>query len=70
MVRSRKNDFVETFIESSKELRFITAVLEDFSSFFYVFCYILPTKLQTEKQGRQITFKREGNETFRKDVAL
>ena len=70
MVRSRKNDFVETFIESSKELRFITAVLEDFSSFFYVFCYILTTKLQTEKQGRQITFKREGNETFRKDVAL
>ena len=70
MVRSRKNDFVETFIESSKELRFITAVLEDFSSFFYVFCYILTIKLQIEKQGRQITFKREGTETFRKDVAL
>ena len=49
------------FIESSKELRFIIAVLEDFSFFFYIFHYI--TKLQ-------ITFKQEEDETFRKDLAL
>ena len=48
-VKSRKNDVVETFIESSKELRFITAFLEDFSFFFYVFHYII--NLQTEIQG-------------------
>ena len=57
-VKSRKHDFVETFIESSKELRFITAVLEQFSFFFYVFLYI--SKLKTEIQVRQITSRREG----------
>ena len=56
------------FIDSSKELRFLTAVLEDFSLFFYVFHYI--TKLQTEIQGRQITFRHEESKTFRKDLTL
>ena len=32
------------FIESSKELRFITAVLEDFSFFFYVSTTLLSYK--------------------------
>ena len=56
------------FIESSKELRFITEVLEDFSFFFYVFYYIF--KLQTDIQGQQVTFRRVGVKTFRKDLAL
>ena len=49
-------------------MRFISAGLVDFSFSFYVFHYI--TKLQTEVQGRQITFRREGAETFREDLAL
>ena len=56
------------FIESSKELRFITSILEDFSFLFYIFHYL--TKLQTEIQGRQKTFRHEEAETFRKDLAL
>ena len=56
------------FIESSKELCFIATVLLYFSFFFYVFHYI--TKLQTESQGRQITFRNEEAETFRKILAL
>ena len=53
---------------SSKELCFITAVLEDFPLFFYVYHYI--TKSQTEVQRRQITSRREWAETIRKNLSV
>ena len=65
-VKSRKNNFVETYslnLLKSLILQFLKIFL-----FFYVFHYI--TKLQTEIQDRQKTFRREGAETFRKDLTL
>ena len=56
------------FIESPKGLCFITAVIEDFWLFVYVFHNI--TKLQTRIQDQQIASKCEGAETFRKNLAL
>ena len=66
-VKSRKNNFVETYsLNLLKSL--ILQFLKIFLFFFYVFHYI--TKLQTRIQGQQITFRREGAETFRKDLTL
>ena len=67
--KSRRNDFVEPYLLIL--LKSCVLLLQFFKIFlfsFHVFHYI--TKLQTEMQDRQITFRWEGTETFIIDLAL
>ena len=67
--KSRRNDFVEPYLLIL--LKSCVLLLQFFKIFlfsFHVFHYI--TKLQTEMQDRQITFRWEGTETFIIDLTL
>ena len=67
--KSRKNDFVEPYLLILlKSYVLLLQFLKTFLFSFHVFHYI--TKLQTEIQDRQITFRCEGTETFIIDLVV